>query len=92
MDETADQFTKRVADRIAAQTGAQPSPVHCWYCGKNTAWFACDCPKARDAQKARDAGKRDGYPRWNDKTGCIENLDAETVALNEALGFKVRRA
>lgn len=84
------RFKKQVADRVAAQTGPKPSPVHCWFCAKNTPWFLCECPKARAAQQARDAGKRDGYPRWNAKTDCIENLDAETIAFNEALGYKVR--
>lgn len=84
------QHQQLVADRLAAQGPSGISAPHCWFCGKIEAWFACDCPKAREAQKARDRGDHNGYPRWNDATNCIENLDAETIAFNEALGYKVR--
>ena len=63
-DENAEQFAKRVADRVAKQTGEQPSPAHCWFCGKVEAWFRCDCKDATDAR----AGKRN-KPRWVEKDG-----------------------
>ena len=88
----------KVVDRLAAAGPSGISAPHCWFCGKvGSVWFAipvgvpggstCDCVKSQEARE----GKRP-QPKWNDKTGCIENLDAETIALNVSLGYKVRTA
>ncbi len=83
-----------VVERLDARGPSGISAPHCWFCGKvGSVWFAvggpngnaaCDCVKAQEAR----AGKRP-KPRWNPVTNCIENLDAETIALNVALGYKV---
>jgi hypothetical protein len=39
-----------VVERIAAGGPSKTSAPHCWFCGKLTAWFLCDCPDARNAQ------------------------------------------
>ena len=77
-----------VVERLAAAGPRQIMGPHCWFCGKVEAWFSCDCKKAREAQKDRDLGKREGYPRFNVRLNCIENLDEETIRFNEGLGFK----
>ena len=77
-----------VIARMAATGRSNIRGPHCWFCGKIEPWFTCDCKKAREAQKARDLGKRDGYPRFNVRLNCIENLDEETIRFNEGLGFK----
>lgn len=81
-------FAQRVADRVAAWTGAKPSRVHCWGCGKNAPWWACECVDAAEWQKQRDLGNKAGYPRFNHATGCIENLSEAVIRRNEALGYK----
>lgn len=77
---------EKVKERLEAAGPSNIRGPHCWFCGKGEPWFTCDCKKAREAQKSRDLGKRDGYPRFNVKLNCIENL--ETIRFNEELGFK----
>lgn len=83
------QFKKLVAERVAAQPSDVRAP-HCWFCASSVPWWECGCAKARAARKARDAGERNGYPRWNAQTNCIERLDEETIAFNGARGIATR--
>jgi hypothetical protein len=75
---------EKVVDRLKAAGPSGVSPPHCWFCGKLSPWFWCDC---RDAVDAR-AGKR-AKPLVVDREGqMLIVLDPEVMARPHNQGRK----